>query len=195
MLYCDVLNYYKRAKMSETIDMSKITNKELYTEFRKRFLCLQFYDKENLEISVNNQQEISEEKYQRFLEYCDDEAIYNDFDEMLHRVWNDFNDEDDEKEEEEKEEVKEFRLTDKYNYIKEQIYDLYDPDEEYNVEEFKLAFGEHEDALDWYDFEITGDEWLSANQFISNRIQSNITIDYTELKKQVLLKIMNECEF
>jgi hypothetical protein len=87
--------------MSETIDMSKITNVQLYKEFRKRFLCLQFYDKENLEISVNHHQEISEEKYQRFVEYCDDKAIYNDFDEMLQRVWDDFNIQDDEEEDDE----------------------------------------------------------------------------------------------
>ena len=73
-------------KMSETIDMSKITDDVLYKEFRKRFLSLQFIDKENLEIIVNQKQEISEEKYQRFVEYCDDNAIYDRFDEMLHRV-------------------------------------------------------------------------------------------------------------
>jgi hypothetical protein len=78
----------------ETIDMSKISDDVIYKEFRKRFLSLQFIDKENLEIIVNHKQRISEKKYQRFVEYCDDNAIYDRFDDMLHCVWDEFNDEE-----------------------------------------------------------------------------------------------------
>ena len=63
-------------------------------------------------------------------------------------------------------------MTTSYVSIMKQIYDLYDPDEEYDMEEFKYLYGNHENSLDYYDFVIeTQEETLLAQQFIIQKIE------------------------
>jgi hypothetical protein len=77
--------------MSNTIDMSKITDDELFEEFNKRFIVLQFHDKDCLEMLVNEGEEMSQEEYEQFKKYCVDNKLYYKIDDIILEAWNDFN--------------------------------------------------------------------------------------------------------
>ena len=86
----------KILQMSDTIDMSKITDAELIKEFRKRYLVIQFHSKRHIELLVNEQEEISQEKYERFKDYCYNTNYYNEIDEAVMEMWDNFNEEEEE---------------------------------------------------------------------------------------------------
>jgi hypothetical protein len=74
-------------KMSNTIDMSKITDDELIEEFKKRFMVLQFYDKDCIEMLVNEGEEMSQEEYEQFKKYCVDNNLYYRVDDIILEAW------------------------------------------------------------------------------------------------------------
>ena len=79
--------------MSDTIDMSKITDDELIKEFKKRFIVLQFHDKDTMEMLFDK--EISTEKYERFKERLENEDyVYFKLDDIMQEEWLNFEEEE-----------------------------------------------------------------------------------------------------
>lgn len=77
------------------VDMSKITDYELVEEFKKRFIVYQWYDKENIEGLCNQDEEISEEKYEAFKNWVMYKSTYHrEIDEATQELWDNFNDEE-----------------------------------------------------------------------------------------------------
>ena len=76
-------------------------------------------------------------------------------------------------------------MTTTYVSIMKQIYDLYDPDEEYDMEEFKYFYGNHENSLHYYDFDIsTQEETLLFQQFIIQKIEdTGCAMDMSAMKR------------
>ena len=76
--------------MSNTIDISKINDDELIEEFKKRFIVLQYHDKDTIEMLVDK--EISTEKYERFKVRLENkDYVYCKIDDIILEAWNDFN--------------------------------------------------------------------------------------------------------
>ena len=84
------------SEMSEMSDMSKIGDHELIKEFYKRFLLLQFHTKTFLELLVSPDEEISQEKYEKFKTNCFDNNLYKKVDEIIQEAWDDFDYEEEE---------------------------------------------------------------------------------------------------
>ena len=68
--------------------MEKITDQQLIDEMNKRFIVVQWYEKEDFESSFNDDEEIDEKTYQTFKSWLQYQSNYVcDIDNVMGNLW------------------------------------------------------------------------------------------------------------